>query len=376
MLDINLSGSDLTNASLAGAAIGNGLSESQPNLSGLDLTGANLSRAGILDLDQLNPFSTANLLEGVNFTDANLSGAWGFFDLNSSILDNTTCPDGTNSDQTGCASGPASILTWPTEVALAFQPLDFAIETIIRNSTVDFIGQHRWIPGLDSAEALNSIIIGESTWRQLVGEDKANNLTATTWFYNVGTLATKDDGEVLRRLNSQFTTFTNTSTVLDWSTAHEEVERNGGLIYGTPGLLTLQFVVASLAAVASAFVFLTLVLTQRRRELAILQAIGASPNQVMRLVLFEILSIVIFSMVLGSMLGVGISYAFNGFFGIFGFIFQLFGGTSTPIDRDLLFPWFRLIVVYVLVLATVITALLLTTRQALKADLAVTLKGE
>ena len=168
----------------------------------------------------------------------------------------------------------------------------------------------------------------------------------------------------------------NTSTVLDWSTAHEEVERNGGLIYGTPGLLTLQFVVASLAAVASAFVFLTLVLTQRRKELAILQAIGASPNQVMRLVLFEILSIVVFSMVLGSMLGVGISYAFNGFFDIFGFIFQLFGGNSTPIDRDLLFPWFRLTVVYVIVLATVITALLLTTRQALKADLAVTLKGE
>ena len=186
----------------------------------------------------------------------------------------------------------------------------------------------------------------------------------------------RDDGEVLRRLNSQLTTFKNTSTVLDWSTAHEEVERNGGLIYGTPGLLTLQFVVASLAAVASAFVFLTLVLTQRRKELAILQAIGASPNQVMRLVLFEILSIVIFSMVLGSMLGVGISYAFNGFFDIFGFIFQLFGGNSTPIDRDLLFPWFRLTVVYVIVLATVITALLLTTRQALKADLAVTLKGE
>ena len=81
-------------------------------------------------------------------------------------------------------------------------------------------------------------------------------------------------------------------------------------------------------------------------------------------------------MVLGSILGVGISYAFNGFFEIFGFIFQLFGGNSTPIDRDLLFPWFRLTAVYVIVLATVITALLVTTRQALKADLAVTLKGE
>jgi len=376
LFDTNLSGSNFTNTSLVGAVIGFGLSDAQPNLFGLDLSGANLTGIGIADFNQLNPFISSNLLSGVNFTNSNLSGAWGFFDLNQSTLSNTTCPDGTNSDQSGCASGPAPAMLWPQEIVLAMQPLEFKIETTTRNATVEFMGQHRWVPGLDNSEAQTSLVIGESVWRQLVGTDVANNLTATKWFFDVGALASKDDGSVLKRLSSQISTQSNISSVSDWKTSHEDVERNGGLIFGTPGLLTLQFVVASLAAVASAFVFLTLVLTQRRKELAILQAIGASPNQVMRLVLFEILSIVIFSMFLGSLLGVGISYAFNGFFGIFGFIFQLFGGNSTPISREILFPWIRLSLVYLAVLTTVIMALLVTTRQALKADLAVTLKGE
>ena len=83
--------------------------------------------------------------------------------------------------------------------------------------------------------------------------------------------------------------------------------RTGGLIFGTPGLLSLQFVVASLASIASAFVFLSLVLSQRKKELAILQAIGASPQQVMRLVLFEIMAILLVSMGLGVILVLTIS---------------------------------------------------------------------
>ena len=50
------------------------------------------------------------------------------------------------------------------------------------------------------------------------------------------------------------------------------------------GLLSLQFVVTSIAAVASSFVFLSLVLNQRKK--CLLQAIGASPTQIIRLVLF------------------------------------------------------------------------------------------
>ena len=163
---------------------------------------------------------------------------------------------------------------------------------------------------------------------------------------------------------------------MDWTTEHEAVERNGGLIFGTPGLLSLQFVVASIAAVASSFVFLSLVLNQRKKELAVLQAIGASPTQIIRLVLFEILSIIIVSMLLGLVLGIGLAFSFNGFFDVFGFIFQIFGGASTNINRELVYPWLELTLVSVSVFTAVVIALLITTRRALKSDLAMVLKGE
>jgi ABC-type lipoprotein release transport system permease subunit len=79
---------------------------------------------------------------------------------------------------------------------------------------------------------------------------------------------------------------------------------------------------------------------------------------------------------LGVVLGLAIAESFNGFFGIFGFIFQLFLGAGVPIDRELVWPWFELAIVNTSVLVAVVVALLYTTRRALQADLAVVLKGE
>ena len=79
---------------------------------------------------------------------------------------------------------------------------------------------------------------------------------------------------------------------------------------------------------------------------------------------------------LGVILGLAISEAFNGCFGVFGFIFQIFLGQSAPIDRDLVWPWTELILVNASVLVAVVIALLFTTRRALKSALALVLKGE
>jgi ABC-type antimicrobial peptide transport system permease subunit len=195
---------------------------------------------------------------------------------------------------------------------------------------------------------------------------------STTWIIHLPDIS----GDELKALASIIEADSRVSSTNDWETAHEAVERDGGLIFGTPGLLSLQFVVASIAAVASAFVFLSLVLTQRQKELAILQAIGASPNQIIRLVLFEILSIVLVSMLLGIILGIGVAFSFNGFFDVFGFIFQIFGGTSTVIERELVYPWVQLGLVTLSVFGAVVLALVVTTRRALSADLASVLKGE
>ena len=254
-----------------------------------------------------------------------------------------------------------------------FNPI---ITTTVTESTVSYMGRHQWVPGLSASEAEQAIVIGESTYRELVGNATADSFSSARWFFELCDQSDGDCADALRLVSAEITNGNGITAVSDWPSVHSENERNGGLIFGTPGLLSLQFVVASLASVASAFVFLSLVLTQRKKELAILQAIGASPNQVIRLVLFEIMAILLVSMGLGVVLGLAIAESFNGFFGIFGFIFQLFLGGSAPIDRDLVWPWFELALVNASVLVAVVAALLYTTRRALQADLAVVLKGE
>ena len=76
-------------------------------------------------------------------------------------------------------------------------------------------------------------------------------------------------------------------------------------------------------------------LNQRKKELAVLQAIGASPtiNSAPSAVR-DIIDNCGFD-VTGLILGIGLAFSFNGFFDVFGFIFQLFGGASTNISREL-----------------------------------------
>ena len=367
----NLSLTDFTNSNLSSSSLkGVNFSESfffEVDLSEADLTGADLRNTVMVRL-----FGSGSL-DGADFTDANLEGAWssGTFDLSTATLSNTTCPDGTNSDETNCASGFSEI---PPPLVGQF----FLTNSVVRIDITPFIhemyymGVHEYVPGVNAPTIESSLIIGESSWRSFIGDDAANNYSSTDWIVRVNGLS----GEQLESLGSKLQADARVSSVVDWASTHKDVERNGGLIFGTPGLLSLQFVVASVAAVASSFVFLSLVLSQRQKELAVLQAIGASPNQIIRLVLFEILSIVMVSMMLGILLGVGVALSFNGFFDIFGFIFQIFGGSSTTINRTLVYPWTQIILVSLAVFAAVVVALLVTTRRALKADLASVLKGE
>ena len=360
---VDLTGTDLSNANLAGANLEQALLF-DTNLEGTDLSQANLKEAVIVNF-------MGGSMEGANFIGADLTGVFGFADLSTATLGNATCPDGTSAEDTSCASGLSQV---PPPLAAPLFLADTTVQIVITPFTtpMDYIGVHQFIPGVSAATMSSSLIIGESSWLALVGSDEVANYSSTTWIVEVDGVG----GEALEALASKLSADFRVSSVLDWSSSHKEVERNGGLIFGTPGLLSLQFVVASIAAVASSFVFLSLVLSQRQKELAVLQAIGASPNQIIRLVLFEILSIVMVSMALGIVLGIGVALSFNGFFDIFGFIFQIFGGSSTTIERTLVYPWTQLLLVSLSVFTAVVIALLVTTRRALKSDLASVLKGE
>jgi uncharacterized protein YjbI with pentapeptide repeats len=364
----NLSGADLTGANFSGAVL------TMTNLIGADLSGANFVDTVLLQafVPNFNP------MMGANLTDADLTGTFGAADLNQSILSGATCPDSTPFAMTACASGLSPAPPPAVEQQLVTD-VEISVDETERIVELEYLGQHGWIPGLSAVDAGSTIIIGEAAYRNLSDFDENASITSLQWYIWVGEEGQQlsdSDADALRALRIRLESNSMVTSAADLAAANEAVERNGGLIFGTPGLLSLQFVVAALAAVASAFVFLSLVLTQRRKELAILQAIGASPNQVMRLVLFEILSIVIASMLLGLALGAGVAQAFNGFFSIFGFIFQIFGGASTVISRDLVWPYADLVLVSAAVLVSVVAALVLTTISALRADLAIVLKGE
>ena len=354
----NLSGADLSGMNLSDSVFRN------VDLSGADFTGANLTNVVFLN-------DISGSIEGADFTEANLTGMFGLFSLETTILTDATCPDGSLANVTSCSAGPSQ--TPPPLVGAFFQSgTQVRFVTTSYTTEMYYMGTHEYIPGVSAATIFNALIIGEDSWRDLIGNDAADNYTSTDWIVSVDGVS----GESLESLASKVAADATVSDATDWSSTHKSVERNGGLIFGTPGLLSLQFVVASVAAVASSFVFLSLVLSQRQKELAVLQAIGASPNQIIRLVLFEILSIVVVSMALGIFLGVGVALSFNGFFDIFGFIFQIFGGSSTTIQRTLVYPWTQIILVSLAVFAAVVVALLVTTRRALTADLASVLKGE
>ena len=383
VMDTDLSDANLSNENLSNRDFGR-TNFINADLSGADFSSANLSESIFIDTDVTGTnFSEANLEGAIFFSFASLFSVAeptledviqriGLYDLSvTESIEGIICPNGeTAPDETCTTFSELSDFPELLQPFLFAQSRDVVITPY--QEELRYIGVHTFIPGVPSAAMGSSLIISEESWRSFVGDEKADSHNSTTWIIHLPDI----DGDELKALASRVEADSRVSSTNDWETAHEAVERDGGLIFGTPGLLSLQFVVASIAAVASAFVFLSLVLTQRQKELAILQAIGASPNQIIRLVLFEILSIVLVSMLLGIILGIGVAFSFNGFFDVFGFIFQIFGGTSTVIERELVYPWVQLGLVTFSVFVAVVLALVVTTRRALGADLATVLKGE
>lgn len=239
--------------------------------------------------------------------------------------------------------------------------------------TVDYLGGHKWIPGIPQNLSSESILLTESALQDLKGGAADE---ARLWFIEFCDEKTSECSDTLQNLSSQMELNSSVLSVQDWATAYDEVKRNGGLIFGTPGILSLQYIVAAFATLASSLVFLSLVLARRRRELAILQSIGASVTQLSRLVVFEIISVFTLSLVLGGLLGLGLAQTFTGLFSLLGAFFQLFMESEVIVARELVWPWAQILTVNGLVFALVFVALLLTTVRAVKSDLPTVLKEE
>ena len=119
------------------------------------------------------------------------------------------------------------------------------VETGSSEATVSFTGRHQWVPGYSAAETNSVIVIGEGTYRQLVGESTANSYRSSTWMFELCDETKASCKDALETLGADLKSRQGVVSASDWSTAHEQNERNGGLIFGTPGLLSMMFVVAA-----------------------------------------------------------------------------------------------------------------------------------
>ncbi len=84
--------------------------------------------------------------------------------------------------------------------------------------------------------------------------------------------------------------------------------------FGIPGLLTADFLISLVAATLATFIFMSILMEQRKREFAILRSYGVSNRQIYKIVFSESIVLLLMSIIWGLILGIGLSVLFNGFF--------------------------------------------------------------
>ncbi len=136
--------------------------------------------------------------------------------------------------------------------------------------------------------------------------------------------------------------------------------------YGISGLLSLDFLVAVIAALISTFAFSAIIMERRKREFAVLRAIGARKSQIYKLALGENFLLVLAAVIWGTFIGIGITYQFNGVFEVFG----VFLG-SGPLNRIVFFPWVEIILIGLFTMIGMLLATMLSVRSAANQDLSI-----
>ncbi len=139
--------------------------------------------------------------------------------------------------------------------------------------------------------------------------------------------------------------------------------------YGIPGLLTADFVISLLAATLATFIFMSILMEQRKKEFAILRSYGASNRQIYKVVFSETIVLLLLSVVWGLFIGLGLSILFNGFFEfieIFITPLSTIVATGGSLQRVLVFDLVGLIFTISITFIFMLIATFLSVRSAVK----------
>lgn len=150
--------------------------------------------------------------------------------------------------------------------------------------------------------------------------------------------------------------------------AQEKEDLVDQINFGIPGLLTMMFVASLIAVFTSAFAFSSIIFKRRMREFAVLQTVGASRWQVYKIAVGENALVMFISVVLGLMVGIGLSYLMNGFFELLGQILQI---GSQSLERIVFFPWPVILAISGAIFIGMLAAVAVSAVSAARQDLAV-----
>jgi hypothetical protein len=169
---------------------------------------------------------------------------------------------------------------------------------------------------------------GNDLGYELTVIDPENDLNATLFLLDMENGASRS--EVRKGLDRNI----NISDYRDLAQEKDDIVDQ--INFGIPGLLTMMFVASLIAVFTSAFAFSSIIIKRRMREFAVLQTVGATRWQVYKIAVGENALVMFISVVLGLLVGIGLSYLMNGFFELLGQILQI---GSRNLERLVFFPW-------------------------------------
>lgn len=149
-----------------------------------------------------------------------------------------------------------------------------------------------------------------------------------------------------------------------------EANKLQSMDYGIPGLLTMDFIVSLLSSTLATFIFMSILMERRKKEFAIMRSFGASKKQVYKIVFSETIILLLTAVIWGLLIGIGLSYLFNGFFEFMMiFIKPASSLASGSIPRLLIFDWFSLFLTLLLSFGSMMFAVLISVRGAIKSNI-------
>ena len=179
----------------------------------------------------------------------------------------------------------------------------------------------------------NTSIISNNLHMTITPDLLKNYYPADTFLIQTSKNADEVQSEILANMGS-FNT--NVLNIFTFNSKLADARNLSSTGFGIAGLLTSMFLISLLCATIGVFIFVSLLVRSRSKEFAILRAVGSTKGQIYKIALSEVISVLIFALISGILLGLGLSFMCYGFFALLN---ELSGSLTYNLPWLLVYPW-------------------------------------